>query len=110
MDVFNQFLDNIKQAVTDAIKDALQQIKQEACEEWVDRTEIAEHLGQSPAWVSDHLHAIPHVKHDKAVKFRKSDVDAWRLQVYGRNYDSLNKQVKITQSKAANKGVWKPIE
>lgn len=111
MDIFNQFLENIKQAVIDDIKDALQQIKQEVCEEWVDRTEIAKHLGQSPAWVSDHLHTIPHVKHDKAVKFRKSDVDRWRIDTFGKHYDKMEKNYRISQvSERSNSKTWKPIE
>ena len=111
MDIFNQFLGSIRQAVIDATKDALQQIKQETCEEWVDRTEIARHLGQSPAWVSDHLHTIPHVKHDKAIKFRKSDVDRWRVETFGRHYDKMENHYKDSSiAENTSKTAWKPIE
>lgn len=111
MDFFNQFLDNIKQIVIEAIREALQQIKQEACEEWVTTKEIAEHLKQSESWVSGYLHTIPHVKHEKAVKFRKSDVDKWRIENFGRHYDLADE--KCTVSKATgntNKSAWKPID
>lgn len=108
MDFFNQFLDSIKQVVIDAIKEALQQAKQEICEPWVTTKEIAEHLGQSESWVNKNLHIIPHIKHDGSKRFKKSAVDQWRIETYGQNYHS--QMVTVNQVKVSSKRPVKFIE
>lgn len=82
--IFNKFFDEIKQVIQDKVTEILEQIKQDYCEPWVTTKEIAEHLGQSESWVNTHLHSIPHIKHDGSKRFKKSTVDQWRIETYGK--------------------------
>ncbi len=108
MEFFNQFLNDIKQVVADTVKEILEQIKAESCEQWVSTKEIAEHLGQSESWVNKNLNSIPHVKHDGSKRFKKSIVDQWRIETYGHNYEL--QKVNISNRNTLRKGPVKFIE
>lgn len=52
-------------------------------EQWVGVPAVAEHLGMTIQWVTDHAPAMPHVRPGREYRFKLSRVETWFEQWAG---------------------------
>lgn len=78
MDIFEQFINELKQIVRNEIRLAVKEILEEYLhDKWLDKKELAEYWKVSTSWIDHKIDEIPHSKL-QPIRFKRLEADAWR--------------------------------